>query len=821
MRYGILGPLEVIDSSGRRVELGTPRQRAVLAILVVHANRVVSLDRLIDELWGDAPPSAATASLQAYISNLRKVLEPTRVARAKATVLVSEPPGYVLRCEPEAVDAVAFELQCTEAQVSLPTDPARARLELEQALARWRGPALADFAYETFASAEVARLEEMRAAAEEDLVDARLATGDVGLAVAELERLVAQEPLRERRRAQQMLAYYRAGRQADALRAYEEMRVEFARELGAEPSPELVRLQQQILDHEPDLGAPAPVPVPVAAERIPARAADSDDEAPATGARAPFVGRETELAQLLGIARDPHAPRTRLAVITGTAGIGKTRLVEELVADARARGGLVAWGRCHDDEGAPPLWPWVQSLRPVLASGAAALSETERSDLAALLPELGRPAAETDDADAARFRQFDTVTRVLERVAANVPVLVVLDDLHWADASSLRLLRFVATYANAPRAMLVVTAREHEGERPEAVMDAIGDLARQPGCVRLALGPLAPAAVDEYVRETARDVPADVVASLHARTEGNPFFMCELVKLLVSEAPQRDAMGEIPAAIGDVVRRRVARLPTATQSLLQVAAVSGREFDIDLVASVCDRDIDAALDDLDPALVTGVVGESDAGAFRFAHALLSETLEAGLTAVARARVHLQLAHAIVDRSHDVDPHLSDIGWHLDGAGSLADPEEVVMYAARAAEVATRQLAYDEAVIARERVRTAVERMPAADPRTRLDALVGVGVARLRAGDLGGARALQTEMLELAETLDDVDTLAHTALAYQSLAATQWRSWGVVSQPMVAALERVIAELPPGDSELRARALCAHGVELYYDEARRA
>ena len=153
----------------------------------------------------------------------------------------------------------------------------------------------------------------------------------------------------------------------------------------------------------------------------------------------------------------------------------------------------------------------MQSLRPVLASGAAALSETERSDLAALLPELGRPGGRrADDADAARFRQFDTVTRVLERVAANVPVLVVLDDLHWADASSLRLLRFVATYANAPRAMLVVTAREHEGERPEAVMDAIGDLARQPGCVRLALGPLAPAAVDEYVRETARDVPADV-----------------------------------------------------------------------------------------------------------------------------------------------------------------------------------------------------------------------------------------------------------------------------------------------------------------------
>ena len=127
-----------------------------------------------------------------------------------------------------------------------------------------------------------------------------------------------------------------------------------------------------------------------------------------------------------------------------------------------------------------------------------------------------------------------------------------------------------------------------------------------------------PAAVDEYVRGPLGMSPPMWSPACTRATEGNPFFMCELVKLLVSEAPQRDAIGEIPAAIGDVVRRRVARLPTATQSLLQVAAVSGREFDIDLVASVCDRDIDAALDDLDPALVTGVVGESDAGAFRFA-----------------------------------------------------------------------------------------------------------------------------------------------------------------------------------------------------------
>ena len=197
-------------------------------------------------------------------------------------------------------------------------------------------------------------------------------------------------------------------------------------------------------------------------------------------------------------------------MITGTAGIGKTRLVEELVADVQARGGLVAWGRCHDDEGAPPLWPWVQSLRVVVASRAAAPSDSERADLAALLPELGRASVDSGDAEAARFRQFDTVTRVMERVASAQPVLVVLDDLHWADASSLRLLRFVATYANAPGAMLAVTAREHEGARPEAVTEAIGDLARQPGCLRLALGPLAPAAVDAYVRETAQDVPADV-----------------------------------------------------------------------------------------------------------------------------------------------------------------------------------------------------------------------------------------------------------------------------------------------------------------------
>jgi predicted ATPase/DNA-binding SARP family transcriptional activator len=246
MRFGILGPFEVIDDRGRELSLGGPKQRAVLALLLLHADEVISSDRLIDELWGERAPRTAAKAIRVYVSNLRKALGEGWLA--------TRGHGYVLKLDGAELDADRFGELAVDGRRELDTGNPEAALEaLRQALALWRGRPLTEFAYEPFAQNEIARLEEARLAALEDRVDAELALGqDAGL-VAELEVLVREHPLRERLHGQLMLALYRAGRQADALESYRRARTHLADELGLEPSHALKQLQAQILEHAPAL----------------------------------------------------------------------------------------------------------------------------------------------------------------------------------------------------------------------------------------------------------------------------------------------------------------------------------------------------------------------------------------------------------------------------------------------------------------------------------------------------------------------------------------------------------------------------------------
>ncbi|HEX6677707.1 MAG TPA: AfsR/SARP family transcriptional regulator, partial [Actinomycetes bacterium] len=252
MRYGILGPLEVIGDAGP-LRVAGAKLRALLVLLLLDANRVVSVDRLVEELWGGRPPPRATVTLRSYVSMLRRVLEPDRAAGATAEVLAWQPPGYVLRVGPDDLDAARFERLARDGRAVLPSDPVAADALLGEALALWRGDALADVAFEPFAQGEVARLGELRLATAEDQVEARLAAGRHAEVVPDLERLLAANPLRERLRGQLMLALYRSGRQADALRAYRDGRDLLVEELGIEPGPALRRLQEEILLQSPTL----------------------------------------------------------------------------------------------------------------------------------------------------------------------------------------------------------------------------------------------------------------------------------------------------------------------------------------------------------------------------------------------------------------------------------------------------------------------------------------------------------------------------------------------------------------------------------------
>ena len=253
MEFRILGPLEATHGE-RRVELGGRKQRALLAILLVHANQVVSADKLIDELWGDAPPATAMKTLQAHLSRLRRALSSNPSdesgAEASSVTILTREPGYVIRVGPEQLDLLRFERLLDEARR---TPPDAAADLLREALTLWRGPALADLANEPFAQTEILRLEELRLTALEQRFDADLAVGRHAEIVIELERLVRDHPLRERLRSQLMRALYRSGRQVDALAVYRETRNHLVDELGIEPSAELQELEKAILRHDPAL----------------------------------------------------------------------------------------------------------------------------------------------------------------------------------------------------------------------------------------------------------------------------------------------------------------------------------------------------------------------------------------------------------------------------------------------------------------------------------------------------------------------------------------------------------------------------------------
>jgi predicted ATPase/DNA-binding SARP family transcriptional activator len=305
LQFSLLGPLAV-SSSGEPVALGGQKRRALLATLLLQANQVVSGDRLIDALWGEDPPDTARNTIQVYVSQLRKLLPDGALETAA--------PGYRLVVDPASIDLVEFVRLSEDGRAALTAGDAAGAAEiLRTALALWRGAPLADLAWEPFAQAEIVRLEELRLGALEDRIDADLALGRHGQLVGELEQLVAEHPLRERFRGQLMLALYRSGRQADALAVYQRARRTLVDELGLEPSESLRKLERAILAHDPSLNAPQALTT--RPRRVPT---------PPT----PLLGRERELTALAEVIRDGG---TRLVTLTGTGGIGKTRLALELV----------------------------------------------------------------------------------------------------------------------------------------------------------------------------------------------------------------------------------------------------------------------------------------------------------------------------------------------------------------------------------------------------------------------------------------------------------------------------------------------------------
>jgi DNA-binding SARP family transcriptional activator len=761
MEFCILGPLEVLQD-GAPVALGGSKQRALLALLVLHANEAMTTDRLVEELWGEEPPATAAKTVQVHVSRLRKAL----ASRGGGGVVVTRERGYELALGPDDLDARRFERLAAEGREELRAGrPERAAARLERALGLWRGAPLADLAYEPFAQREVPRLAELRAGAVEQLVDCKLALGRHAEVVGELETLIAAEPYREHLRGQLMLALYRSDRQADALQAYQDARRALVEELGIEPGQRLRDLEQAILAQDPALHLPAPEPAPPAEH--------------ARSARSTFVGRDAELAVLRARLSEALAGRGGVVLLAGEPGIGKTRLADELAGEARASGARVLVGRCWEAGGAPAYWPWVQALGEL-------------------------PVAAAPDSEGARFRLFEAVAAELHEKAAEQPAVLVLDDLHAADEPSLLLLRFVGRQLGAAPLLVVCAYRDVDPAVRDPLSSAVAELVREPSTTHLALTGLAEHEVRDYVELATGVAPAGpLVRAIGAETEGNPLFVAELVRLLDAEGrvAEPDAHLGIPPGVRAVIGRRLARLSPRGREILGAAAVLGREFGLDALAGLEACGAGAMLDVLEEPIGERIVGEVPGapGRLRFGHALIRDTLYDELPAAGRLRLH-DRAVAVLEAVYaaDLEPHLTEIAHHAAAAVPVGPSDRAVSYARRAAARAASQLAYEEAARLDELALTF-----ASDEATRCELLLALGEAQARAGDTPATRRTYAAAADIAERQGLTEQLALAALGYGGRVI-----WEVTRDDArhLALLERAEAALAGSDSPSRVRVL---------------
>jgi DNA-binding SARP family transcriptional activator len=757
-------------SEGRSLTLAGKKQRAVLALLLLAANRVVPTKSLIDALWEEAPPETAQKGLQVYVSQLRKLLGRER--------LETRPSGYLLRVEESELDLDRFQRL-------------RAEGRLAEALSLWRGSPLSEFEHRRFAQPEIARLEELRLACIEDRIEADLASGGHAQLVGELEALVREHPLRQRLRGQLMLALYRTGRDAEALEVYRATRSGLVEELGIEPGRELRELEQQILRQDPGLDILAEQTRPEATRGV-------------------FVGREQELGEVYAALDDTFGGRGRLVLIVGEPGIGKSRLAEEVVRQARARGARALVGRCWEAGGAPAYWPWVESLRAYVRDVPAATLAKEigrgAPDLAQLLPELREllyelPEPGPLDPESARFRLFDATREFLGRAAAGRPLVLVLDDLHAADTPSLLLLQYVARGLASMRVLLLAAFRDVDPLPGQPLTEMLAEVSREPATRRLQLAGLTEADVAEYVGLTAAELASPaLVETLYAETEGNPLFVAETVRLLALEGATASAV--IPQSIRDVIARRLAHLSEECVRVLVLASVLGREFALAALARMAGLSEEDLLEQLDEAMLARVVSDvpGTTSRLRFAHVLIRDALYEGLTAARRIRLHRLAVEALEDFHSTAGAHLAELAHHA-LAGS--DFERALDYARAAGDRALVLLGFEEAARLYATARDALELCRPDDVETRCELLLSLGEAQIRAGETPTAKATFLDAAALARRHGLTGALGRAAAGYAGRIVF---SRAGADDRVVPLLEEAIAGLGEGDAELRSRLL---------------
>jgi tetratricopeptide (TPR) repeat protein len=543
------------------------------------------------------------------------------------------------------------------------------------------------------------------------------------------------------------------------------------------------------------------------------------------GSRA-FVGRDREVAELLAGLRDAVGGRGRLFLITGEPGIGKTWLAEYVAERALELDVRVLWGRCWEGGGAPPFRPWTQLI------GALVEGNDERkladwlggrgAQIARVVPSLAErfggpavPAAGSSESDAARFYLFDAVTSLIRRAAAVQPLLLVLDDLHAADNPSLLLLQFLARHLRGARLLVLATYRDVPAVPASGAGDVLAELVREGQLLQLQ--GLDRAEVRGLIEALSGSPPSEAkLSAVHERTEGNPLFVRELVRLLTAEAaPGRPGrLGRtIPGSVRAVIERRLAPLSADAVQVLAAAAVAGRDFDISLVGPACELPAERVIGALSEAVAQGIVAEEvdSGGGYRFSHSLIREVLYARLPVPIRMQLHRRLGE-VIERldGGGSGSHVAELSRHFAEVAAAGEAAKALTYAQQAGDRAMGMHAYEEAAAEYQRALLAL-RLLGWDDALGCELLLHQGSAQARAGHYEQAGETYLRAAELSRTLRSPERLARAALGFGERQVEA----GLVNRPLVALLREALDGLDRRDDPLRARLLARLSLEFTF------
>lgn len=699
--YFLSGAIEA-RLDGAVVALGGPKQRCVLAVLLSDHGNVVSIDRLIDSVWDEVAPDKALISVRSYIANLRRTLNAATPDSAGMQRLESRPNGYRLNLlAGDTVDLHRFEELVAAGRAALVRhDPGAAAATLGEALASWHGDPFGEFTYRDFAAPDVQRFTALRATAIEARLDAALQLGAGADLVPDIEAAVAQDPVQERLWAHLMLALYRAGRTADAVRAFDRAAIALRREIGGVPGEGLQTLLRKIGDESAELRA-QPLPDDV----------DTRADPP------PFVGRDDELRVASAALRRARSGSGGLTLVTGESGIGKTSLALAVSQQSHGAGIVTAWAAHPSGIMLPQLWTWIQLLRQLgddLGEPARrAVRRATPGTVDALVPEWNDGAAPVPAAPAAGFALVEGIVTALRVLAAEHPLLLVLDDLQLADDASLDALGVLA--AQFPRIPIqVIGSWTFYGADRPINRERFHALLRSNDTTTMQLVGLDRDAAAHLVAATVGvQTPVEVSERVWQQAAGNPFYIKELARTLDGAQPL--AASSLPKAVLGVVSRRIDALDGPARRVLSAAAVVGPEFDVADLSDIVELPISTLQARLRPAFENGLIDEvgERPGAFRFSHGLLRDGVLAQLPTIERTTVHAAVATTraptLITAPYENGIAAADHAWR---AGAELNPETALEVHETVIQRALDRSAYDDIVGLAEHALQICERLPA-------------------------------------------------------------------------------------------------------------